>query len=157
MKFDLLLEQRKSNKKPKEGDLFVLNPKIGLFCFGKVIMTNVESRDSFVNGMNLIFIYDYFSENEFIPDDIESHKVLLVEIVNRQLWIKGFAKNIAYSEVTDEEINADYAFWDMLRNEYVDIMGNLVNNIPKIKGIYGLGSYGINGKDIHKVIEQRGL
>ena len=157
MKFDLLLEQKKSNKKPKEGDIFVLEPKIELFCFGKVIMTNVESRDSFVNGMNLIFIYDYFSVNAIIPDDIENYKVLLVEVVNHQLWIKGFAKNIAFSEVSKKEITTDYAFWDILKNTYVDIKGNPVNKVPQIKGMYGLGSYGVIGKEIHKVIEQRGL
>ena len=157
MKFDLLLELKKSKKRPKEGDIFVLNPRKEVFCFGKVIMTNVESRDSFVNGMNLIFIYDYFSVDGSIPDNIESYNILLVEVVNNQLWIKGFAENIAYSEVTEKEINADYAFWDMLKNEYVDIKGNTVNVIPKIKGTYGLGSYGIVGKEIHKVLEQRGL
>ena len=45
----------------------------------------------------------------------------------------------------------------MLKKEYVDIKGNTVNIIPKIKGMYGLGSYGIVGKEIHKILEQRGL
>ncbi len=157
MRFDLLLEQQKSNKKPKEGDIFVLKPKNELFCFGKVIMTNVESRDSFVNGMNLVFIYDHFSENEIIPEDIENYKVLLAEVVNHQLWIKGFAKNVAFSEVNKKEIDTDYAFWDILKNTYVDIKGNPVNSVPQIKGTYGLASYGVIGKEIHKVIVQRGL
>lgn len=157
MNFDLLLEQKKTRKRPKAGDIFVLRPKKKLFCFGKVIMTNFESRDAFVNGMNMIFIYDYFSENEAIPDKIECYEVLLVEIVNHQLWIKGFAKNIASSEVTENEINGDYAFWDLLKKEYVDVKGNTVNYTPRIKGTYGLGSYGVVGKEIHKVLEQRGL
>lgn len=157
MKFDLLLEMKKSKKQPKEGDVFVLNPRKEVFCFGKVIMTNIVSRDSFVNGMNLIFIYDYFSPDENIPDNIESYNILLVEVVNNQLWLKGFAKNIAYSEVTENEINVDYAFWDMLKNEYVDLKGDSVDYIPKIKGTYGLGSYGIVGKEIQKVIKERGI
>ena len=157
MKFELLNELKKSYKKPKEGDIFVLNPKKDLYCFGKVIMTNVESRDSFVNGMNLIFIYDYFSKTETIPQSIDCYEVLLVDVINNQLWVKGYAKNIAYSEVTEKEINEDYAFWDMIKNEYVDIKGNPINKIPKIKGTYGLGSYGVIGKEIHKVLEQRGL
>ena len=40
MKFDLLLEQRKSNKKPKEGDLFVDEQSLQPYSFS----TPVESK-----------------------------------------------------------------------------------------------------------------
>ena len=155
MKFELLLEQKKSNKKPKEGDVFVLNPKENLFCFGKVIMTNVESRDSFVNGMDLIFIYDYFSKTEDVPQNLEQFDILLVEVINHQLWKKGYAKTISFSEVTQSDLNENFGFWDMLREEYVNLKGDPVDKEPKYKGIYGLGSYGIIGKEIHEVISKR--
>ena len=75
MSFDLLIVQEKSNKKPEQGDVFVLNPGQRIFCFGKVIKTNVVSKDSFVNGMNLVFIYDYFSGTDKVPADLESLEI----------------------------------------------------------------------------------
>ena len=42
---------KKSSKKPQEGDVFVLQPVIGKFYFGKVIQTDLKSLDSFINGM----------------------------------------------------------------------------------------------------------
>ena len=68
---------------------------------------------------------------------IEDHDLLPVELVNNQLWKKGYAENIAFSEVTHAEETEDFAFWDLLRNEYVDVHGNLINRIPKYKVVYG--------------------
>jgi hypothetical protein len=155
MSFDLLIVQEKSNKKPKKGDVFVLNPGQGVFCFGKVVKTNVVSRDSFVNGMNLVFIYDYFSQTDKMPEDLESLEILSVQVINNQLWRKGFAKNIAVSEVTERDTNTDYGFWDTVNQVYVDLSGSPMDHIPKYKGIYGLGSYGSIGKEIHKVLTGR--
>ena len=155
MSFDLLIVQEKSNKKPKKGDVFVLNPGQGVFCFGKVVKTNVVSRDSFVNGMNLVFIYDYFSQTDKIPTDLESLEILSVQVINNQLWRKGFAKNIAVSEVTERDTNTDYGFWDTVNQVYVDLSGSPMDHIPKYKGIYGLGSYGSIGKEIHKALAGR--
>lgn len=155
MSFDLLIVQEKSNKKPKKGDVFVLNPGQGVFCFGKVVKTNVVSRDSFVNGMNLVFIYDYFSQTDKIPTDLESLEILSVQVINNQLWRKGFAKNTAVSEVTERDTNTDYGFWDTVNQVYVDLSGSPMDHIPKYKGIYGLGSYGSIGKEIHKALTGR--
>lgn len=157
MDFDLLLSFEKSKKKLIPGDMFILSPKQGIFCFGKVIMTNVESRDSFVKGMNLVYIYDCFSKNETIPDELEAYEILLVEIVNNRLWQQGYAKYISFSEVNEHDNNKDIGFWDIIRNEFVDIKGDAIGHTPKYKGIYGLGSYGAIGKEIHKVIVDRGL
>jgi hypothetical protein len=157
MDFDLLKVLQKSNKKPKEGQIFVLEPKENLFCFGRVIKTNVESRDSFVNGMYLIFIYDYFSDTEEMPEDLLRKDILIVEVINAQLWRKGFAKNIAEIPVTKEEINADYGFWDILREYYVNLKGDYIEVIPKYKGTYGLGSYGSIGRQLNRIIVERGI
>ena len=155
MSFDFLIVQEKSNKKPEPGDVFVLNPGQGIFCFGKVIKTNVVSKDSFVNGMNLVFIYDYFSGTDKVPTNLESLEILSVQVINNQLWRKGYAKNIAVSEVTERDTNADYGFWNTLNKTYVDLSGNPLNHIPKYKSVYGLGSYGSIGKEIHKILDKR--
>ena len=152
-----LLVLKKSNKKPIEGDIFVLAIRDNLYCFGKVIRVNVESQDCFVNGMYLIYIFDYFSSSEKYSKSIENNDILLVEVINTQLWRKGYAKNIAFSEVTENQMNADYGFWDILKETYVDLSGDELDYIPKYKGVYGLGSFGIIGKELHKIVKERGL
>lgn len=152
-----LIVLKKSNKKPVEGDTFVLSIRDNLYCFGKVIRTNVESQDSFVNGMYLIYIFDYFSSSDVYTKSIEDNNILLVEVINTQLWRKGFAKNIAFSEVTDKQKNEDFGFWDIIRETYVDVSGSKLGYIPKYKSVYGLGSYGIIGKELNKIVNERGL
>ena len=56
--FKDLIVIEKSGKIPKEGDIFILQPLKGKFYCGKVIKTNIKSRDSFVNGMVLVYIYN---------------------------------------------------------------------------------------------------
>ena len=148
MSFDLLLPVAKSRSKPKTGDIFVLQPKQSCYCYGKVVNNNVISKNVFLNGMILIFIYDRFSETKLRPGFIEKNKIIDVEIVNNRLWSKGYAEIIGNSAAGDG--NADYGFFDMLTNEYVDIDGNILSYRPEICGIYGLGSYMSVGKKIHE-------
>ncbi len=49
-----LIVMKKSRKAPQEGDIFVVQPFAGIFYYGKVIQTNISSKDSCVNGMLLI-------------------------------------------------------------------------------------------------------
>lgn len=50
--------------------------------------------------------------------------------------------------MSEKERKADLAFWDVLKEEYVDIRGKKIKEKPKYYGIYGLGSYGIVGKEV---------
>ena len=156
MEFDALISLQKTSKRPKNGDIFVLCPKKDLYCFGKVIDTNIKSSNVFLNGMNLIYVYDYFvSEAE--TEKIEHKDILFAEIVNNQLWYKGYAQTLYNSPVTLTEKNVDIGFLDTvhIKENYVDINGNLIGYIPKIKGVYGLGSYRSVGKEIQKILSER--
>ena len=156
MRENNLILLKKDRKKPKEGDLFVLEPSEGLYCFGKVIISNVESKDSFINGMYLIYIYDIFSEEKQVPQELDPDKLMFAPVVvNTQLWLKGFAETITNIAVTEKEKNLEYGFWHVGKEIYVDIHGDRLGYIPKISGIFGLGSYGIIGKEIHKAMERR--
>lgn len=145
---------KKSSKSPKEGDVFVLQPTRDIFYFGKVIQTNLKSVDSFINGMTLIYIYKYCSDNKVIPHDLE-HKGFLIApiIVNNQPWKKGYFETIGNVEVSEIEKNLDLAFWNVLKEEYVDINGKKIKCIPQYCSIYGLGSYGIVGKEVQNAIK----
>lgn len=155
MSINYLISMKKSTKKPQEGDVFVLQPIKDVFYFGKVIQTSLKSVDSFINGMILIYIYQCSSNNKVIPNDLDNKELLIAPvIVNHQPWRKGYFETVGNAGVSERDRNIDFAFWNVLKEEYVDINGRVVilNNEPKYRSIYGLGSYGIVGKDVQKAL-----
>ena len=153
MAFNDLIAMKKSSKKPQEGDVFVLQPVIGKFYFGKVIQTDLKSLDSFINGMTLIYIYNYCSIEKEIPLELEKEELLIAPIiVNNQPWLKGDFETIGNKQVLENEKTIDFAFWDTLKKEYVDINGHVIKSKPQYSSIYGLGSYGVVGKEVRKAI-----
>ena len=153
MAFNDLISMKKSSKKPQEGDVFVLQPVKGKFYFGKVIKTDIKSIDSFINGMTLIYIYNYCSIEKELPLELEKEDFLIAPtIVNNQPWIKGYFETIGNKQVTEKEKSVDYAFWDILKEKYVDINGQEQDGKPQYWCVYGLGSYGIVGKEVKKAI-----
>lgn len=154
--FEHLISMKKSRKKPQEGDVFVLQPIEGVFYFGKVIQTYIKSVDSFVNGMTLIYVYQYSSDSKEIPDALENEELLIPPVVvNHQPWIRGYFETIGNGGVSEQERNVDFAFWDVLRGKYVDITSGqeiVLKREPKYRSIFGLGSYGVVGKEVHKAL-----
>ena len=127
--FNDLIAMKKSSKKPQEGDVFVLQPVIGKFYFGKVVQTNLKSIDSFINGMTLIYIYKCCSIEKQIPLGLETEELLIAPIiVNNQPWLKGYFETIGNKPVLENEKTVDFAFWDTLKKEYVDINGQVIKN-----------------------------
>ena len=154
MAFNDLIAMKKTSKKPEEGDIFVLQPSKGIFYFGKVIETGVKSIDSFVNGMTLIYVYQYWSYEKIIPQELDKKKFLIAPaVVNHQPWRKGYFETIGNIMVTQNEKNVEFAFWNVLKDKYVDISGKEIENKPLICGIYGLASYGAIGKEVQKAIK----
>jgi len=151
--FNDLISMKKSSKNPQEGDVFVLQPTKGMFYFGKVIQTNLKSTDSFINGMTLIYIYKYCSINKELPLELEKEEFLIAPtIVNNQPWLKGYFETIGNVQVSENERTVEFAFWDVLKEEYVDISGQTITQKPQYWSVYGLGSYGVIGKEIQKAI-----
>ena len=151
--FDALISMKKSLKKPKNGDLFALQPEKDMYYFGKVIQTNLKSTDAFINGMTLIYIYSYCSTEKQIPVDLDKNELLIAPvIVNNQPWVKGYFETIGNAQVSEIEKNIDFAFWNVLKEEYVDITGQVIKSNPKYCSVYGLGSYGVVGKAVQKAI-----
>lgn len=155
MAFNDLISMKKSLKKPSEGDVFVLQPIKGIFYFGKVIQTNLKSVDSFINGMSLIYIYDHCSMDKIMSHDLEDSGLLIAPvIVNNQPWQKGYFETIGNIGVSASDKNINFAFWDVLKENYVDIKGDIVKDKPQYWSIYGLGSYGVVGKEVQKAIKK---
>ncbi len=156
MSFDYLISMKKSTKKPQEGDVFVLQPIKDMFYYGKVIQTNLRSVNSFINGMTLIYIYKHCSKNnKEIPNELENEELLIPPvIVNHQPWRKGYFETVGNVGVTERDRNIDFAFWRISTEKYVDINGQVImlDRKPKYRSVYGLGSYGIVGKDVQRAL-----
>ena len=77
--FTDLIAMKKSRKKPQKGDIFVVQPLQNIFYYGKVIETDIRSKDSFVNGMFLILVYDKMSKSKDspIPSDLDRCDLLI--------------------------------------------------------------------------------
>lgn len=106
--------------------------------------------------MTLIYIYEYFRHDKVISENLEKEKLLIPPIiVNNQPWSRGYFETIGNVPVTESEKKLEFAFWDVLRKEYVDIHGKAVKNKPEYCGIYGLGSYGVVGKDVQKALQKK--
>lgn len=156
MAFRELIAMKKSSKYPQEGDVFILQPQKNLFYFGKVIRINLKSTDSLIKGMALIYIYDSFSSEKVVPKHFDEKELLIPPIiVNNQPWNRGYFETVDSISVSEREKNLEFGFWDLLTQEYVDIQGKKIKNKPKYCGIYGLGSYGIVGKEVQKAIESK--
>lgn len=144
---------KKSRRPPKEGDIFVLQPKTNVFYFGKVIQTDIECIDSFINGMSLIYIYDCKSDIKQVPSGWEKSELLIPPmVVNNQSWIKGYFETICNIKVTECEKKIDFGFWDLVTGKYVDVYRNEISKKPSYCSVFGLASYGIVGKEVQKAI-----
>ena len=156
MAFRELIEKKKSLKSPQKGDVFILQPQKNVFYFGKVIQTDLESADSFIKGMTLIYIYDSACSEKVIPQHFDECELLIAPIiVNNQPWIKGYFETLDNISVSERERDLEFGFWDLLTQKYVDIHGKKIGKKPKYCSIYGLGSYGIVGEEVQKAIESK--
>lgn len=152
---DLLVKMEPSRKRPKKGDVFVIQPKEGIYFFGKVVITNITSSDLMVNGWNLIYIYKGSGINLEISDTLDDRDLLIPpQIVNNQGWLKGYFKTIGTLPITNKDNEFEYGFLDFKTKEYVDTEGKPLGYEPEMWIDYGLGSYGSVAYDVNQAIER---
>ena len=125
-----LIPMTPSRKRLREGDVFLAQPLREVFFCGKVIRTKVESRDAFVNGMNLIYL--------------------------RLPWSRGYFRTIGNVPVTERERGLSFGFWDVPRKRFVSVEGSPLRQKPQYWTDYGLASYAVVGWELQKVLRARG-
>ena len=156
--FTDLIAMKKSRKKPKKGDIFVVQPFQNIYYYGKVIETDIQSKDSFVNGMFLIFVYDKMSKSKDSPTpyDLDRCDLLIAPtIVNRLGWSRGYFETIYNLPLTDLERKMPFGFWSFQRQCFVNIEGARLDSRPKYYTDYGLGNYLVVGEKIQAVLQKR--
>lgn len=161
MEFKELMKMKVSRKKPKEGDIFVVQPEIGKYFYGKVIRINLPSKNIIIKGWNLIYIYSNGTRELVLPEKLNPENLLFPpQIVNNQGWLKGYFFTIGNIPLISEDILNDYGFLKEIHSLpenqkfFVDEEGNKINKTPKFWTYFGLGSYGVIGRNIKKEIEK---
>jgi hypothetical protein len=151
-----LIKMKPSRKKPKEGDVFVIQPKEGLYLYGKVIRTKIPSKNIMINGWNLIYVYRKISKNIVMPDYLVANDLLIPpQIVNNQGWLKGYFQTIGSLPVTEKDKSINYGFLDFKTKEYVNEEGKPLGYKPEMWTDYGIGSYGSVASDIKTSLESK--
>ncbi|MFF2158118.1 immunity 26/phosphotriesterase HocA family protein [Paenibacillus chitinolyticus] len=144
---------KRTRKNPQDGDIFVMEPKENLFYFGKVINDSVESKNPFFKGWYLVYLYNTPSDTKEIPDNLDPNNLLIPPmVINKQGWLKGYFETIGSEIVTDEEKSIDFGFWDMTREKFYSLSGEVLKKKPEIFTGYGLISYGGIGRGIHRLL-----
>ena len=138
-----LIKLQPSRKKPKEGDVFIIQPKEDVFFLGLVVKAKMALNDPIMNGGHLIFIFNYLSRKKEIPENLLSYDLLISpQIVNNQGWLKGYFETIGTIPINSQDIEKNYGFWDIVTKQYVDELGKPLPSEPNMFSDYGLGSYG---------------
>ncbi|WP_440948223.1 immunity 26/phosphotriesterase HocA family protein [Methanosarcina sp. T3] len=154
---DELLPIKSSRKKPKVGDVFVIQPRKSLYFYGKVIKTDIQAINPFLKGKNTVLIYKKVTSELKVPDNLNVNTLLIPpQIVDFGGWTKGFFFTVGNLELTNEEINLDYGFKDtrMATECYRSEEGDELNHKPSIIGIYAVGSYGSVAYKVTKALEK---
>lgn len=151
--FTELLQLKKSRKKPKTGDIFVMQVKSDLYYYGKVIKTEIKSLNPLLQEWNLVYIYNYSTRDIQDCGQINKQDLLLPPLVtNHKGWYDGYFLTIGNEEVSEEELNFDYGYWDDIRKVYRNEEGTILEKQPKFVARFSLVSYGGIGRGIHRIL-----
>lgn len=151
----ILIKMNPTRKRPKVGDVFVIQPLEGIYFFGVVVRIKIPSSNPMVNGWNLVYIYRNPSRKMEIPKDLTSQELLIPpQIVNNQGWLKGYFQTIGSITLTDKDFVKDYGFWSFVKKQFVNEEGTPLGFQPEKYTDYGIGSYGSVSHDVKCVLEK---
>lgn len=156
--FTELIPLTPSRKRLREGDVFLLQPLPGTFYCGKIVRLKVASRDSFVNGMSLIYIYDRRVPGRGVPADLDAAPLLIPPVViNRLPWSRGYFETVGNLPVTERERRLSFGFRDAARKRFVDAGGRPLAKEPLYWTDYGLAGYPVVGMLVQRALAVWGL
>lgn len=151
-----LIKIKRTRKKPELGDVFVVQPREGLYFYGKVIK---EVSGNIVDGL-LVFLYKRYTEQLVMPAELDPDNLLMDPfIVTGYPWRSGHFYTVGNMGVTEEEDSLDCGFFHAGKTvtEYKDAQGNLLDHVPKIRIGYGIYTYYHVEIGIEKHMQETGL
>lgn len=135
------------------GEVFVVEPIKNTFFIGKVIRTNIPINDPDMNGGHLVYIYQQASNPLDIPDYLDlNHLLIPPQIIDNSGWEKGNFQTVGIQYLTNEEVELDYGFWDIVTKKFLNEEGKELNHTPTIYDNFGLITSGSVTDKIRKVL-----
>jgi hypothetical protein len=142
---------RKSRKELRPGDIFVLKPKEHDYYFGRVINTDAESGFGPGNAV-LIYIYNATSKDKNKIPELDKNNLLIPPtMINRLGWSRGYFENVAFKELTKDDVLDVHCFWDpplkgfstgrFSKGKYMNEKGEELDGPHEPVGQCGLGNY----------------
>ncbi len=150
-----LLPIKRSRKAVKTGDVFVIQPKEGLYIYGKVLNANIEQPyDKFkqYEGGHVIVISKMTTDKIILPEVNFDYSKLLIppKIVTKACWTQGYFYTVDNIPLNEEEENLDYGFYDTVRLMFRKEDGEELDHRPNLLGTYAIGSFGAVAYEVTK-------
>ncbi len=153
---------KKSRKRLKPGDIFVLKPKGHDYYFARVIDTDAESGFGPGNAV-LIYIYNATSKDKNNIPQLDKNNLLIPPtMINRLGWSRGYFENVSFRELTEEDVLDVHCFWDpplkgfskgrFSKGRYMNEKGQQLDGPYDPVGQYGLGNYRVVDVEISEVL-----
>lgn len=145
---------KKSKIGPKEGDVFLICPRDGVYFYGRVLKANIEhvEKDIFIHGKNVVVIFKCKTEILDMSKYSSNYNDILVgpEIVDSSYWSKGLFFTIANIPIEPYEEELDYGFYSIGKGKYFKEDGIELTQQPQILGTYGIATITGVARNIEK-------
>lgn len=132
---------RRSNKKPLQGDIFVMQLPESTYLFGRVV--SAEPEPAPMPFSYLIYVYaDRSSTKEPPLEKLQPDRLLLPPVfINRMPWTKGIFETVGHQDLENVSLLSRHCFWDAARARYVDLQHNPLPREIQPCGDWALSSY----------------
>ncbi|WP_332602558.1 Imm26 family immunity protein [Arthrobacter sp. S2(2024)] len=131
-----------TRKKPRLGDVFVLQMPDDKYSFGRVVSTS-----AMVGGRiqsQLIYVFEIRSASKDLParSELRSDHLLVPPMMTNLLpWSRGYLETIAHLPFEPGEVLSQHCFYDSFFQKYVDELGNDLPGPVEPVGELGLQSF----------------
>lgn len=127
---------KRTRKYPNKGDVFLVEPKEGLYFYGLVVNNHVNN----IQGEDLLVIMIFrnrangLTDKSFKPD----YNNLLIRpcMVGKEYWTRGYfhtIDNIEYDK-------SDYGFYSISKNKFFNEYEEELYKEPKLLGLWGVST-----------------
>lgn len=127
---------KRSYKLPVKGDVFVFQPREGIYFYGIVINDNITNH----NGKDQLAVMLFKDKTRKLTDInfCPNYANLLIPplLITRLYWTTGMFYTVSHIE--NLEVGITYGFYNMMYHTIVDEYGNKLSEEPEWLGVSGL-------------------
>lgn len=155
---EILVEQQRSRKRPKIGDIFVIKLITGLYYWGRIISTAAHGGMGDEHKDYIIYLYATPTEDKTNQPNLDKENLLIPPFFfGSTFWTVGYAETIVRQELEPSDVLPQHYFYDAWHKCYWDGFDNKIDApaadiSPKHIGSYGIPSLGVIDHEIKKVL-----